>query len=773
MNTRLVIKFVLRKLRFNKAFSLLNILGLGIGLSVAVIVFLYVDYETSFDKFNKDADRIFINKNEPDDLSSVFPVPFSESLQNEIPEVETAANILPWDIEKILTSPKGEFSETCRYMDDGIFRIFSIKIIRQSQDLIFPDVNSLAISESLAAKLFGTTELAIGKTITIDKKNSGTVSTIFTDIPTNSSIRFDMAAPMQKAINDYGITVTWNDSYVRSFVKLKVPLKLVKSKFASYSKKHNFEFTLFPLTDLHLAQKGREQKTILTIAVFASIFVMLLACINFINLSTANIFKRSREVGINKLLGSSVFNIYKNFIAEILLLTFISFLAALLITSLLLPYINHLIGSSLAFAQLNIPKLMLLLAIVASTSFLTAIIPSHIFAKAKPIQIFNKQIDRNSSTIYLRKGLMILQLSLTIVILTTTLFINKQVRFIGKTNLGFDKENMIFIEPKEYNSLISKTALLNEKLLQYPIITSVCEVDCKPGIVGSSTSGFNWSGKDPGKKVSCFLFRVCDDFIKTFKVRLIEGEGFKNDQSNRDEVVINKTFAKLLSADDKSNSKIFYLGNHPYHIIGIIDDFSFNSIKEKPQPIAILYQPSRGFYPCVRYANSQKAPEILAYINKCMKELYPDISYKINFTNDFILNEFMAREIRMSKFFNLFSILGLIVCSIGLLGVALFESHNRTKEIGIRKINGAKVSEVMTMLNIDFVKWVAIAFVIATPIAWYAMHKWLENFAYKTDLSWWIFALAGLLALGIALLTMCWQSWKAATRNPVEALRYE
>ncbi|MFC0875268.1 ABC transporter permease [Saccharicrinis sp. FJH2] len=767
------LKFTLRRLRYNKTFSLLNILGLGIGLSFTIIVFLYVDYEISFDRFYVDADQIYIGVKESKDLGSVFPLPFSESIQNEIPEVETAANILPWQVDKILTTPNGEFKENCSFMDEEIFSIFSFKIILRIQEKIFPDANSLAISKQLATKIFGSADMALGKTILLDKKYNGTVSAIFSDIPNNSSIRFDLAAPIQKAVQDYGITESWNDSYVRSFIKLNGTLGQAEPSIEAYAGKQSYSFMLFPLKELHLNQKDSEQKKMLTVAIIAALFIMLLACINFINLSTANTFKRAKEAGIHKLLGSSGSGILSNFLLETLLLTFMAFIIALIISLVILPYINQLIGSELSFSQLNIFKLILLFVFVCGVSLITALIPSSLFTKTQPIQILNKQIDKKNSIIYLRKGLLILQLTLTIIILTSTLFISKQIRFIDKSNLGFDKESMLFIEPGEMMEMARKSALLKEKLLQSPYINSVCMVDSKPGIIGSSTTGLSWPGKNAENLVNCFIYRVGDDFINTFKIKLIDGKGFSKEQTNSNKAIINKTFAQLIAEDDISKIQTIYFGKHPVEVVGIIDDFLFNSIKEKQKPSVILYDSSRGFYPSIRYSGNQHLPDILTQINKSMNELFPEMSYNTNFTNDFILKEFMARDIRLSKFFTLFTILGLLVCSIGLLGLALYESQKYTKEIGIRKVNGAKVYEILAMLNKDFVKWVIVAFIVASPIAWYTMHSWLENFAYKTELSWWIFTLAGILALGIAILTVSFQSWRAATKNPVEALRYE
>jgi putative ABC transport system permease protein len=773
MGTRISLLIIWRKLRHNKVFSILNVLGLGIGLSVAVIVFLYASYELSFDRFNENSDHIYLGVENSENLNSVFPLPLAETIRNEIPEVEVAANVLPWEIKKEITTANGEFLQSCFYMDEGIFDIFSFWIIQQSQNTIFPTENSVAICESLANKLFGSVTLAIGKDITVDKKNTATISAIFKDIPNNSSLRFEMAAPLQTGVKEFKIVSSWNDAYFHTFAKLKSPINQVKPKISAFAKQHDVQLEFFPLTELHFAQSGSKQKTTLYIAIFAGVFIMLLACINFVNLSTAHIFKNAREAGLNKLFGSSSFNLHRQFILEALMLTFIAFGVALLVSFLLLPYINRLIGISLSISQLTLFRSLLLLAIISGISFFTAIIPAHIFSKAQPLHIFNKQISTNQSAVLLRKSLLMLQLSLTIIIIISTLLIGKQVHFIDQTNLGFDKENMVFIESKDIRMMASKFSVLEKELLKSPIISSVCATDAPPGVIGSSTTGFRWQENSTEKSPSVYMYRVSNEFVNTFRVKLLEGKGFDKVQSNTKEVLINKTLAHLIAQNGSALNKVLYQGERPFTIIGVIDDFSFNSIKEKQQPGMILFDPSRGFYPCVRISNEENTSLALAQISKTMKELFPDMKYDIKFTDDFILDEFISREIRFSKFFTLFSALGIIVCSMGLFGLALFESNKRIKEIGIRKVNGAHAIEVITMLNKDIITLTILAFAIATPIAWYAMNKWLENFAYKTELSWWIFALAGLLALGIALLTVSWQSWKAATRNPVEALRYE
>ena len=773
MKLRISLLIIWRKLRHNKVFTILNVLGLGIGISVAVIVFLYANFELSFDRFNKNADHIYLSIKNSENLNSVFPLPLAETIQDEIPEVEVAANVLPWEIKKEITTAKGEFLQSCFYMDESIFDIFSFEIIHQSQNSIFPTANSIAICESLANKLFGSVDLAIGKEITVDKKSTATISAIFKDIPKNSSLRFEMAAPLQTAVKELNMVVSWNDAYFHTFVKLKLPLNQVEPKISAFAKQHNLQLGFFPLIELHFAQSGSEQKTTLSIAIFAGIFIMLLACINFVNLSTANIFKNSKEAGLNKLFGSSSFNLYRQFILEALMLTFISFVVALVVSSLLLPYINQLIGISISIRQLTVSKLLLLLGIISGISFLTSIIPAHIFSKAQPLHIFNKQITTNRSAVLLRKGLLMVQLTLTIVIIISTLFIGKQIHFIDQKNLGFDKENMVFIDSEDRRSMAAKFPIFEKELLKSPFITSVCATDSPPGVIGSSTSGFRWQENTSQKSPLVYLYRVSNDFINTFRVKLLEGKGFDKVQTNAREVIINKTLAHLIVENGSVLDKVLYRGDRPFTIIGVIDDFSFNSIKEKQQPGMILFDPSRGFYPCVRILNNDGTSLALSQINKSMKALFPELKYEVKFTDDFILDEFVSREIRFSKFFTLFSVLGIIVCSMGLFGLALFESNKRIKEIGIRKVNGAHATEVIVMLNKDIVTLTIIALIIATPITYYAMNKWLENFAYKTELSWWVFVLAGLIALAIALITVSWQSWKAATRNPVEALRYE
>ncbi len=773
MRTKTALLLIWRKLKLNKTFTLLNIAGLGIGLSVAIVVFLYVNHEMSFDKFNKDADLIYMSIYNAEDLNPVFPIPFSEALQDEVPEVEAAANIFPWELERTITVPSGDFSESCRFMDENIFKIFSFPVISQRDKNIFPDMNALAISEKMAVKLFGSVENAIGQSVMLDRKKTCNISAIFKNIPSNSSLRFEMAAPSESVINEFNISTQWGDWNVRSFVKLNAPEAQVKNSFADFSEKHDFKFSLFPLAELHLAQKGSEQKKTLLIAIAASIFVMLLACINFINLSTANFFKRTKEVGINKLLGSSSFGMYKLFITETLIITFISFLVAVLLSLFLLPYVNQLIGLTLSFAQLNIFRISLLLGIVIITSLITAFIPAYLFSKARPIQIFDKQAERTGPAIFLRKGLIILQLSLTILIITSTLFINKQVQFISNTNMGFNKENMVFIDPgTSAADMVKKVPSLKNELLKNPFITSVSAIDCTPGIIGTASRGVNWPRKSKEDKSMAYLLSVSDDFIKTFGINIAEGTDFKG-KSEEQGVLINKTLAGKVEQDGSSNEKILYINDKRLKILGVVEDFSFNSIKDNQQASIIFYQPSRGFYPCIRFSDDAKIPEVLSQINRSMSDLCPNMDYRIKFTNDFILEEYMASEIRLSKFFSLFSILGIIVCSIGLLGLALFEGYKRTKEIGVRKVNGAQIREILIMLNKDYAQWVAIAWVIAMPVAYYAMHRWLQNFTYQTTLSWWIFVLACLLVFGIAIITVSWQSWRVATRNPVEALRYE
>jgi putative ABC transport system permease protein len=761
-----------RRLLFNKSFAILNIIGLGIGLSVAVIVFLFVNNELSFDRFNKDVDHIYMSIYNRDDLNPVFPIPFAEALQNEVSDVETAANIFPWSVDKTLTVNGGDFHEKCFFMDEGIFRIFSFPVIRQSGKDLFPDDNSLAVSEKLAVTFFGSVENAIGKPILLDKKKTCTITTVFKDIPANSSVRFEMAAPSGSVIKEYNISREWNDSNVRTFVKLRAGAEQSEKSLAAFSKAHGLDFQLFPLTELHLAQKGDEQKKALIIAILASIFVMLLACINFINLSTADIFKRTKEAGINKLLGSSSLGLCRSFILETLMITLVSLLFAILFSFLLLPYINHLTGLSLSFIQLNITKALLLLGIVSATSLLTALIPALLFSKARPIQIISKQTVLKGSSVFLRKGLIVLQLTLTIIIITSTLFINKQVQFISKTNLGFDKDNMVFIDPDTYDAVVHKAAALKEELLKCPDITSVCAIDCPPGIIGTASSAINWPGKSDDDRAMIYLLRVGDDFVKTFDVKIISGEGFQ-ERTERQGVLINETLAKKIRQKDSSGDLSLSFGGHQLNVLGVTKDFAFNSIKDAQQASIIIYQPSRGFYPCIRFSDKAKAPVVLAHINKCMHNLFPDTAYKISFTNDFIMQEFLAREIRLSKFFSLFSFLGILVCCIGLLGLTIFESQKRTKEIGVRKVTGASNSEILVLLSLDYMQWLAIAFIVATPVVYYSLHKWLQGFAYRTNLSWWVYAVSGLLTITITFLTISIQSFRASTRNPVEALRYE
>jgi len=773
MNLKLTLLVIWRKLKHNRIFSMLNISGLGIGISVAVIVFLYTDYELSFDRFYKDSDNIYLAVDNEQDVQSVLPVPFSETLKNEIPEVKEAANFLPWQIRKKMTTDKGSFSQVGYYMDEAVFSLFGIQIIQQSQDKIFPDANSVSISESLADKMYGSAAMAIGKNVLMDNQKSCTISAVFKDIPKNSTIGFELAFPLRPSLKELNIEDSWNQAYVSSFVKLDRTPGSVKQKQDSFIKKHDWGFTLFPLVKIHFAQKGSEQKKTLFIAIIAGMFIMLLASINFINLSTAHIINRTTEAGIYKLFGSSSAQLHRQFLIESIMLTLVAFIISLGVTAALLPVINRLLGTALSLRQLNIGRWTLLISIIVGVMLLTAFIPANIFSRAQPVSILTKQISKGRQAVLLRKGLLLLQLSVTLVIIIITFFIGRQVHFINSTSLGFDKKNMVYIETDDIFKIAKGIPYLKAELLKNPYITSFSAVDAPPGIIGTSTSGFSWNGLDPKQSYQVYMLRVSDDFLKTFRINLLQGNDLDNHTDYQDEVLVNQTLASLVSEKGSATGEILTYHKSRYEIKGVVNDFAFNSIKEKQSPCVIIYSQSRGFYPCIRFSDNASMPGVMASINKSMKQIFPDMEYQVKYTNDFIMDSFLARETRLSGFFSILSILGIIVCSLGLSGLALFESTKRVKEIGIRKVNGARITEILAMLNKEFVGLVISAFIIATPVSWFILQKWLENFSYRTSLSWWIFALAGMLAMVIELLTVSWQSWKAATRNPVEALRYE
>jgi len=500
-----------------------------------------------------------------------------------------------------------------------------------------------------------------------------------------------------------------------------------------------------------------------------ALIILLLACVNFMNLSTSRTELRHKEIFIKKISGLKRSHLSLQFLSEALLIAFISLGVALVLTKCSLPLVNSMLNTNLTI-ELNNSTIFTLLLVTFLTGLIAGSYPAFYLSNIMPRQIFQKSHQKpGSRNISFKNVLVVFQFTMSIFFISCTLLVANQIRFLRSKDLGIKKENIIKLTT--IGKLNEKAVELKQELLKNPGIENV-SVSNNDLTSWNNSGPLEWDGRDKSKLMEIGYNWVDDDFLETFKLKMKEGrffsKDFTSDQSGS--FILNEKAVSYLGLKNPIGMKVKSWFGVEGTIVGIVRDFNTTSLHDELGPIALLAG-DQGNYMFIAI-NGSNVPETMKFIEQKVKELVPDDPYEYQFLDDHIDSLYKTEAIT-SKIAKVLTVLAIIISCLGLFGLALSTLEQRTKEIGIRKVNGARISEVLIMLNRDFVRWVTIAFVIATPIAYYAMHKWLENFAYKTELSWWIFALSGVLALGIALLTVSWQSWRAATRNPVEALRYE
>ena len=795
------LKTTIRNLGKKPIYSLITFVGFTIGIAAGLLIYLWVFNELNYDKSHLNYERIYrvltLSKqgNEIVKSAGCFrPVP--ATLKQDFPQIEYATYLSYSSENSPLQRVEGGEKIEARelWVSNDFFSIFNGFVFIEGNALnAIKNPAAIILSETVAKKLFGN-EPALGKTVISDKysKNVYTVEGVI-NIPKNSHIDIGYILPQINPI----VTLyadNWSDKgYTNVYIKLRkdaqiddVFLSKISNHISRYSKITD-KLLFQPLADIHL-QSDYEPSfydqnigSYIYVWIFSglALLIILMAVFNFSVLSVARASERSTEIGIKKVNGASRYHIISQFMGESVFQTFAATLLAAFIIWLLLPWFSVFSGEDLQFI-LSLKLIINLLLLTLGTGLLAGAYPSFFLSSLNPTGVFRGGSVTGSRT-GLICSLVAVQFSIAIFfIIATSLFV-KQLNYIRSKDLGLNHQNIVVIP----TGLWYQNKGFKEELLKNPNILSVsASVKAPDDFPWKSTMALNHQGIVDSLNVT--LFWVDEDFAKTYQLEVVKGQFLQMDYSaywkerekagkNRKEgkvyavsipVVINETAEKQLCFDDPIGQRI---GENV--IVGVVKDFNFRPLHYPIGPLMLANNPENIGAMNVKIAPENQA-ETLRYIRDTYQKHRDQRAFSYSFFDD-LLDEKYQDETRLKNITIAFSILAIVISVLGILGMAVFAITRRTKEIGIRKVNGATVSEVMVMLNKDFVKWVAIAFVIATPIAWFAMHRWLENFAYKTELSWWIFALTGLLALGIALLTVSWQSWKAATRNPVEALRYE
>jgi len=794
-----------------KVFSLIKIGGFALGISACLLIALFISDELGYDRHYVDGDRIYrvilvYNVNGTIRGKGVaFPAPFAKALKDEFPEVEQFGRLNRTEyfgagsneircIDKVQNNHEEGFA----FADQGLLDIFQIPMIYGDPLHALDEPGTIVISKRKADKFFPD-ENPIDKTLIIndDASKQYVIKGVMNNPPVNSHFQSDFLMTLSNGLYP-GEQSNWRSQSYDTYIKLRpgTDVEQLVSKFSLITEKYfipsqqrdgyvdaeNLEdildYELQPISDIHLKsegiQDGLTHGDIHFIWLFAIIagFILTIACINFINLSTAKSAHKAKEIGFLKTIGAMRSNLVRQFLTESLLFSFLSFMLGIILSIALLPYFNLLSGKSLAIPWATFWWLLpLILFASVIIGILAGLYPSFYLSSFKPANIIKGTFSLGSKSARMRNALVIFQFTVSIILIAATLIIYRQFEYILNKKVGFDKEQVLLLHGA--NTMGNKINTFKNELLRLSEVKNVTISDYLP-IEGAKRDG-NALWKEGKSKVESPVYgqfwRVDHDYIKTMGMNIVEGRDFSIDMpTDSKAAVINQTLAKELGLTDPLIGKKIENTWETFEIIGIVQDFNYESLRYNIGGV------------CLTLGNSPKIVSVkinttdMSGTIRSITGIWNKFSVNQSIRYSFLDEEFamMYADVqKMGKIFSSFTFLAIIIACLGLFALSSYMIEKRTKEIGIRKVNGAKISEAIALLNTDFLKWVIIASVIAIPIAYYAMHRWIENFAYKTELSWWIFALAGIMALGIALLTVSWQSWRAATRNPVEALRYE
>ncbi len=768
-----------RGLKHNKLYSFLNIGGFAVGFAVCMVLALYTYKEYSVDKgFENHSSlyRLIDTKRN----SCRIDYDLSQRLKEQFPDIKRAVPmtyVSLSDENVFIKKHEGEDfiqSNAMISTTNDFFKAFSVPIIAGNSESPFADLFSVVITRNTAQKLFGKTDV-ISEIINFGGIFEIPVSAVCEDLPENSSIeadifynsenenfRFSRTCSNDVCCNPIDIYIQLNEN-----VDANQFATLVNQNFPA-NKTHTESISLQPLTDIYLETniEGNKNKAggleMIRIFLSIAILIMLLSVINYVNLSISKQLTTLKDIAIKVTNGAGGKQLKAYYLVDVSISVCIAFLLAIGIASLSLPFASKLLGTTLKIDWLTSPVLIsLFIAILLSVILISSFAPVFIISKFDVQRLFGKK-QSSLGKQFGKKVLTTFQLSTAIMLVIGLIVIQKQIYFVKTKDLGFDKEQLMRID---FDKNAQNTNALKQQIDQLPFVQNTSFSNGAPGSIYSIMT--NDIHAKNNFETDCIF--ADDNFLQTFEIPLTEGRKFRtSDLDNA--CYINETAYKMYGWENLENRKFINGKEGGYNIVGVVRDFNVASLHSEMSPVCILYKPR---YTCINIKLAQgNLRDQMQQLRNVWRNHSPEEPMRFTFYDTYF-NHFYKKEEREGKAIAVFSIIAFMITCLGLVGQIFQTTNARIKEIGIRKVNGAKISEILTMLNRDFVKWVAIAFIIATPIAWYAMHLWLENFAYKTNLSWWIFALAGVLALGIALLTVSFQSWKAATRNPVEALRYE
>jgi len=781
-------KTTFRNLWKNKGYSFLNIFGLAIGIACAALIFLWVEDELNYDDYYSNKDNLYKIKDHQTYDGTTFtfdatPGPLAASIKNEIPGIKNTARYT-FGNQLLFSVGDKNINEPGNYVDSSFLKMFQLQFIQGNPATAFSQINSVVISEKMANKFFNTTNV-LGKPIKINNKEDFFITGVIKDLPENVTLKFEWLAPFKNYENQNKWLFDWGNNGVATFVETETnaDIAAINKKLYNYldtkGKDFNAKFEIYPMSRWRLydswQNNGKEKEgKIKYVKLFSLIawIILIIACINFMNLSTARSEQRAKEVGVRKVLGAGKNKLIFQFIGESLMMAFLSAIFSVILIFLSLPAFNNLVEKKLSIGLENPFHIGALILIASICGIVAGSYPSFYLSSFNPVKVLKGlKIKSGGSAGFIRKGLVITQFAVSIILIISTIIIFQQLQHVKSRDLGYNKNDLIYSSLQ--GNLKSNFNVIKNDLKATGAVEDVALSASTVLNLGSNTGDFSWQGKDPNKQILITVESASSEYISTMGLKLKEGRNFYPDlKSDSANVIINESLAKMINNKNIIGSLITSQGNGNYTVVGVINDFVYNDMYAQGAPLMLFADTSNVNVLSIRIKPSIPTKDALSKIKNVLKTANPGYPFEYKFVDDSFAKQF-STETLIGKLAMVFSILAIFISCLGLFGLAAYTAERRTKEIGIRKVLGASAKGLAGLLSKDFLKLVAISSIIAFPIAWWMMHDWLGAFAYRIKIDWVIFLVAGLLAITIALLTVSFQAVKAAMANPVDSLRSE
>ncbi len=813
------IKIAWRNLSKQRGFTFINIFGLAVGLACCLLITLYVLDELSYDRYNAKADRIYrvntdIKFGGNESKMAVSPDPVGPTLKNDYPQVEQFVRLHErgTGLVKQAGAATNLREEHITFADSTLFDVFTLPLASgryAGADLkrALASPNTVVISESAAKRHFGNQD-AMGKTLIFDNKQAYKVTGVIRDMPTNSHFRSDFFLTMLNDDYPWGRWLS-NNHYTYVVLREGTDYKQFEKNFDAVIEKYvgpqafqtigstmdqfrkagnGYRLWLMPITDIHLYSKQQNEFTppgdIQYVYIFSAValFILLIACINFMNLATARSANRAKEVGVRKVLGSERRQLIGQFMSESILMTVLAMGLALLLVVAAIPFFNTIAAKQLTGHGLLSPYFLPVLVVLPiAVGLLAGSYPAFFLSSFRPISVLKGRVNVNLKSVSLRSGLVVFQFMMSVILIVGTIVVYRQIKYIQNANLGFKREQVLTIN--DVYALGNQTEAFRQEILRLPGVVSGSVSGFLPTPSYRSDNSFFPEGRiDQQKAVQMQAWGVDYDYVKTLGMQLAQGRDFSPTfGSDSSGIILNETAAKLFGGQTIIGKRISTFDDpqaktvRTYTVIGVVKNFHYESLRRTIGALGLLLIPSTGsasFRLGGTPLGGANLPALVSQIERRWKAMAPGQPFSYQFLDD-SFDEMYRAEQRIGTIALTFAALAILIACLGLFGLAAFMAEQRTKEIGVRKVLGASAFSIVGLLSKDFLKLVLISILVASPLAWYAMSQWLRDFAYKIDIEWWVFALAGALAIGIALLTVSFQSIKAALMNPVKSLRSE